>query len=305
MESMGEVLTDIQKRIEKLRTEAQNSSSEHQEAKPEDSAQKKSENSPAASNEGCEKCNYTGTINTFKWVHPEGYPIPYQVATVELCSCHYERQFHKYNAAETFSAKEKEYTFKNATIDDNNTEQYTIAIDFIKNIREHLEEGTWLYIFGDQFRAAEVSKEKGQALEAFGTGKTYLMQCMANAFAVRKIPAIYVTEETLFGDIKATYNRDSDESESDILNRYYNVPILMIDDIFTASYTEWAEGKLFSIIDERQKKSKVTIMTSNYAIGRIPQRLPLNGGKIASRINGQAKMIEMIGPDRRTSKKSA
>ncbi len=259
----------------------------------------------ATSNEGCQKCDYTGTINTLKWVQPEGYPIPYQVATVELCECHYERQFKKYNAAETFSSKERDYTFKNAIIDNNNREQYTIAIDFVKDIRKHMEDGTWLYIFGDEFRAAEVSKEKGFVLEAYGTGKTYLMQCMANAFSLRRIPALYVTEETLFGDIKSTYTRDSEESEADILNRYYNVPILMIDDIFTAQYKEWAEGKLFSILDERQKKCKVTIMTSNYAIGRISQRLHVDGGKIASRIRGQAVLIEMIGPDRRENKRPA
>ena len=304
MESMGEVLAGIQKRIEKLRTEGPSISSGHQDS-TEDLAPKKSGSSLATSNEGCEKCNYTGTINTFKWVQPEGYPIPYQVASVELCSCHYERQFNKYNAAETFSAKEKEYTFKNAIIDDNNLAHYTTAIDFVRDVKRHMGEGTWLYIFGDEVRAADVSKEKGFTLEAYGTGKTYLMQCMANAFSLRKIPALYVTEETLFSDIKATYNRDSDESEADILNRYYNVPILMIDDIFSASYKEWAEGKLFSILDERQKKSKVTIMTSNYAIGRIPLRLPLNGGKIASRIRGQAEMIEMIGSDRRSTKRPA
>lgn len=266
---------------------------------------KNSDKSPATSNEGCPKCDYTGTINTFKWVQPEGYPIPYQVASVELCDCHHERQFRKYNAADTFTAKEKEYTFKNAIIDEGNIQQYTKAIEFVKNIHQHMESGTWLYIFGDELRAEEVSKEKGYTLEAFGTGKTYLMQCMANAFAYRRIPALYVTEETLFGDIKSTYNKNSDESEADILSRYYNVPILMIDDIFTASYTEWSEGKLFSIIDERQKKGKLTIMTSNYALGRISQRLQMNGGKIASRIRGQAELIEMIGRDRREKKRPA
>ncbi|MFF3923114.1 DnaA ATPase domain-containing protein [Paenibacillus lactis] len=271
----------------------------------EGSASKNSERSQATSNDGCPKCSYTGTLNTFKWVQPEGYPIPYQVATVELCDCHYERQFRKYNATETFTPKEKEYTFKNAIIDDSNIEQYTVAIDFVKNIKQHMEDGMWLYIFGDEIRVSEVSKEKGFTLEAYGTGKTFMMQCMANAFSHRRIPAIYVTEESLFGDIKATYDKGSEESEHEILNRYYNVPILMIDDIFTAPYKEWAEGKLFSILDERQKKNKVTIMTSNYALGRISQRLPLNGGKIASRIKGQSILIEMIGPDRRENKRTA
>lgn len=222
-----------------------------------------------------------------------------EIAQRELCSCFYERQFEKYNASQDFSEKEKAYTFKNADIDDHNQEHFEIAKQFVIDIKDHLVTGKWLYIFGDEIRAAEISKNERRHVEAYGTGKTYLMQCIANAFSLRKIPSLYVTEERLFGDIKTTYNRDSDESEEDVLQRYYNVPILMIDDIFTASYSEWAEGKLFSILDERQKKSKVTIMTSNYSIGRISKRLKINGGKVSSRIKGQAILLEMVGPDRR------
>lgn len=215
-----------------------------------------------------------------------------------------DRMFLKYNASESFNAKERGYTFKSATIDNLNREQFGVAIDFVRDIKKHMELGTWLYIFGDDARVTEVSREKGAILNAYGTGKTYLMQCMANAFSYRKIPAIYVTESKLYGEIKATYSRDSEESEIDVLQRYYNVPILMIDDIFTAQYKDWAEGMLYNIIDERMKNNKVTIMTSNYALGRIRERLPLNGGKIGSRINGKAEQIEMLGPDRRPQSKS-
>lgn len=258
----------------------------------------------AISNDGCEKCDYTGTINNFRWEQPDGYKIPVQIAVVENCSCQTEKMFQKYNASESFSAKERGYTFKNATMDNMNELQFDKAMDFVEEIKKHMINGTWLYIFGDEARVSEVSKERGAILNAYGTGKTYLMQCMANAFSLRKIPAIYVTESKLYGEIKSTYNRNSEESEVDVLQRYYNVPILMIDDIFTAQYKDWAEGMLYNIIDERMKNSKVTIMTSNYSLGRIGERLPLNGGKIGSRINGQAIQIEMLGPDRRPQSKS-
>lgn len=269
-----------------------------------DLPQRKSEDERAISNEGCPKCNYTGTINTFRWEQPEGYPISIQIAVVENCSCHEERMFQKYNASETFNVKERGHTFKNATTDYMNEKQFNVAMDFVQDIKKHMEIGTWLYIFGDDARVAEASKAKGAILNAYGTGKTYLMQCMANAFSKRKIPAIYVTEEQLFNDIKSTYSRDSEESEDEALQRYYSVPILMIDDIFTAPYKEWAEGKLYSILDERMKNDKVTIMTSNYSLGRIHERLKINGGKIGSRIKGQAEQIEMLGPDRRSLSKS-
>ncbi|WP_411553901.1 DnaA ATPase domain-containing protein [Paenibacillus lautus] len=256
---------------------------------------------PASNSSGCERCDYTGTINTFRWVESSsldkyGNPMKVQVASIELCTCHRERQFQKFNATASFTEKEKQHVFKSAVLDEYNTEAFKIAVQFIKDIEVNMKEGNWIYIFGDDQRV------NNENMSAYGTGKTYLMQCMANAIATRKIPAIYVTEEELFGDIKSTYKKNSDESESEVLKKYYYVPVLMIDDIFTAQYTDWGEGKLFSILDERQKRQLITIMTSNYAPGRIHHRLPLNGKKIASRINGKCKkdwLIEMIGPDRR------
>lgn len=252
----------------------------------------------------CNKCKDTGSIHTFRWVEDESYmyngvPMRREVGTLRNCDCHYEQQFERYNAAAEFSEKEKGHTFRNAIVDAENEEIFKNAADFIRNIEKHMEWGTWLYIFGDEFRAKNLSEKNGKELSAFGTGKTYLMQCIANALSNRKIPSIYVNEEKLFGDIKATYERGSDENEQDVLRRYYSIPVLMIDDLFSAPYKDWAEGKLFSILDTRVNERKVTIITSNYATGRISSRLPVNGGKIASRITGQAQMIEMIGMDRR------
>lgn len=289
-------MQDLLKRIERQRAAAKSASSDGRET----SLSTRESPSPSKiSDEGCEECNYTGTITKIEWAKDSSYPIPYQKTTVKNCGCRQERQFQKYNAADQLKKGEQEHLFATAIIDRDNAAQFTAAKKFIDEIETHLKTGTWLYIFGDEARAEKISREQNRSFEAYGTGKTYLLHCIANALSYRRIPALYVTEEDLFGDIKSTYSRDSDESETEVLNRYYGVPVLMIDDIFTAQYKDWAEGKLFSILDERDRDGKVTIMTSNYATGRIRNRLPMNGGKIASRITGKAVMIEMIGPDRR------
>lgn len=268
-------------------------------------SQKTSKERSQTSSEGCEKCDYTGTINTSKWVESSfldkyGKPMKVEVMDVVPCSCLRDKQFQKYNAASNFSDKEKTHLFKNAVIDSYNAEAFEKAVNFVETIDERLKTGDWIYIHGDDLRAYEAE------LSAYGTGKTYLMQCIANALSQRHVPVIYVKETALFGDIKSTYNKNSEESETEVLNKYYYVPVLMIDDIFSAQYKDWAEDRLFSILDERAEKGRVTIMTSNYALERIRQRLPINGGKIASRINGKCgegekkeRLIEMIGPDRR------
>ncbi|WP_229729690.1 DnaA ATPase domain-containing protein [Paenibacillus silvae] len=255
----------------------------------------------ATSNEGCPKCKYTGTITDLRWVEddeykkPDGTPMKREVTTVKLCDCFYERQFQNYNPRDGLAPDEKEYTFKTAVIDKENETQLKLAMDFVRNIKDHMEKGSWMYIFGDDLRAQEKN------VSAFGTGKTYLMVCIANALAHRKIPGIYVTEDDLFGAIKETYGKKADESESEVLKRFRQVPILMIDDIFTAQYKDWAEDKLFSILNGREREGKVTIMTSNYELERIPSQLPINGAKLVSRIKGRIgeREIEMIGRDRR------
>lgn len=308
MEGIKKDLQETLKRIEKLRAETKNSSSEALGQNQPLST----ENSPSRlkiSDEGCERCKFTGTLTNIRkvtdpnYVNKRGELIPFEKTTVEICPCRRERQFRKYDAAVQLAESERLHTFTTAKIDADNEPQYRIATDFVKQIERHLKEGTWLYIFGDEARADQKSRDSGRQYEAFGTGKTFLMHCLANAFSHRRIPALYVKEEALFGDIKATYGKGNEETEAEVLQRYYNVPILMIDDVFTAPYKDWAEGKLFSILDERDRNNKITIMTSNYTTGRIRNRLPVNGGKLASRITGKAIMIEMIGPDRRPERR--
>jgi DNA replication protein DnaC len=247
----------------------------------------------------CEKCEDSGTIHSIRWVETPDYldkfgePFKQQLATVHNCSCRFEKMFAKFNATVGMKEPERHHVFKTAEADKFNEKQLKMACDFIRDIEMHREIGSWIYIFGDETRASE------QGLEAYGTGKSHLMQCIGNALTERRIPAIYVTEDKLFQDIKDTYNRESAESESEVLNRYYNVPILLIDDLFTAQYKDWAESKLYSILNTRKSDKKITIITTNYAVNRIKDRLPINGAKIASRIIEESILIEMIGVDRR------
>jgi DNA replication protein DnaC len=247
----------------------------------------------------CALCNDSGVLHSMIWVDDPSYLnrfgelIRYQRAKVSNCPCRFEKMFKANNAALGMKEEERSHTFENATIDYENAEHFKMAQEFIRGIDKHRELGTWLYIYGDDVWARK------EGLSAFGTGKSFLAHCIGNALTAMRIPAIYVTEDKLFQDVKDTYNRDSSESESDVLNRYYNVPILIIDDLFTAQYKEWAEAKLYSILEKRKDDKKITIITTNYAPDRIFERLPINGKKISSRLIGQSQLLEMIGRDRR------
>lgn len=248
----------------------------------------------------CEKCEDSGVLHSMEWVDDPTYknrfgePMREQRAKVSNCPCRFEKMFKSNNASIGMKESERFHTFEKAIIDNDNKSHFDIAREFIRNIDKHREVGTWLYIYGDEARAKQLGHN------AYGTGKTYLMQCIGNELTKLRVPAIYVAEFKLFQDIKDTYSREKAESESDVLNRYYNVPVLLIDDLFTAQYnTEWAESKLYNILESRKGTKKITIITTNYAPDRIFERLPINGKKISSRIVGESQLIEMIGKDRR------
>lgn len=210
-----------------------------------------------------------------------------------LCECHKATIFDKYNAAAGMKGDEISHRFENSVMDDENSQAFTQCRLFTENIQEHLERGSWLYIHGDEERAKTANKS------AYGTGKSHLTQCIGNLLTDMKQRAIYVTEDKLFTDIKSTYRKDSEESEGEVMWRYENVPILLIDDLFKSKTSDWTEDKLFHLLNNRQVPGKVTIINSNYAPSRIHKTNPINGPAIASRVLGQAIIIEMIGKDRR------
>lgn len=219
--------------------------------------------------------------------------MPVQVARRELCECHQAKIFDKYNPSSGMKPNEQERTFETAIIDDENKHAFVQVRKYVEHIDHHLKQGNWLYIFGDEDRAKAIKAS------AFGTGKSHLTHCIASKLTEMKKKAIYTTEDKLYGDIKETYNRNSDETESEVMWRYENVPILIIDDMFKSKVTDWVEDKAFHLLNNRLMPGKVTIMNSNYAPNRVNIVLPKNGPAIASRILGQSIFIEMIGKDRR------
>ncbi|WP_308637695.1 DnaA ATPase domain-containing protein [Paenibacillus silvisoli] len=212
---------------------------------------------------------------------------------IPFCECYKAKMFEKYNASSGMKPDERLRLFDTAIIDEENSSKFDAARQFVDKIEEHLAAGTWLYIFGDAERA------RPRGLSEVGTGKSYLTHCIGNELSRRKHKAIYVTEDKLFSDIKATYQRDSDESESDVMFRYQEVPILLIDDLFKSKITDWTEDKLFHLLNNRLGPGKVTVINSNYAPNRIEPVCPKTGSAISSRILGSALAIEMIGKDRR------
>ena len=61
---------------------------------------------------------------------------------------------------------------------------------------------------------------------------------------------------SLLGNIKSTYNDErAEETENQILNKYINCDLLIIDDLGKERPTEWALEKLYYVINSLDMKT--------------------------------------------------
>lgn len=64
-------------------------------------------------------------------------------------------------------------------------------------------------------------------------------------------------------ELRSTFDKGGD-SEADVIRRYVNVPVLIIDDLGKDSSTQWVLAKLFQIVNGRYEAERATIVTSQY-----------------------------------------
>lgn len=125
--------------------------------------------------------------------------------------------------------------------------------------------GYWLENFADL-------KNRGMGLYMYsktkGSGKTRMAVSIANELIhVKKCQVKFCTSLQILNEIKASWDRNSDCSESNLLNFLSSSEILVIDDFGTEqSDKPWINERFYQIINSRYIDNKVTIFTSNERI---------------------------------------
>lgn len=105
-----------------------------------------------------------------------------------------------------------------------------------------------------------------------GTGKTHLGVAMANEL-LHKTPrtAVYRTVGAVLQAIKATFDRKSERSESDILASLINPDLLVLDEIGVSKEqpSDFELTTLFAIINGRYEREAPTVIISNLGAGEL------------------------------------
>lgn len=129
-----------------------------------------------------------------------------------------------------------------------------------------------------------------------GTGKTHLSVAIARNLKESGFLVGFVTTGKLLAMIKETYQQGSERSENSILEDISKFDCLVLDDLGAegASDSQWAQGRLFDIINSRL--GKPTIYTTNFNDLTISQAV---GERIASRLYVNTKFIDLYTDDYR------
>jgi DNA replication protein DnaC len=157
--------------------------------------------------------------------------------------------------------------------------------------------------YADNF---EIYKNKGLGLiltGSYGTGKTHLTAAVCIDLMHKGYQPIFGTMITLLERIKATYDDDyAKENEEQVINQYINCDLLIIDDLGKEKPTEWSIEKLYYIVNARYEKNLPLLITSNYDIEKLKDRLTVKDNfetaeAIVSRIFEMCRGLNMVYED--------
>jgi len=225
-----------------------------------------------------EKVDFFGRIKTF---------------TYPTCDCREKQKRRKALKEEGTKLKNKIRTIKDCGIGkrfkhktfanfdhSQNYKGYRACLDYARNFPLMLKEGKGLLLYG-----------------VVGSGKTHLAGAIVDHIArlhkrQLKLPdIIFSSSVNILSEIRLGYkNQEAEE----ICANYERTMLLIIDDLGTEKVTDWVHELFYRIIDYRYSNLKPTIITTNFQMSEIAERL---GDRFVSRIREMCKGVKFEGKD--------
>ena len=106
-----------------------------------------------------------------------------------------------------------------------------------------------------------------------GCGKTHLAAAIANRQIELGTEVFFTVVPDLLDHLRATFAPGGDVSYDDLFETVKASPLLILDDLGTQSSTQWAQEKLFQIMNHRYTANLPTVITTNEPIVQLDERL--------------------------------
>jgi DNA replication protein DnaC len=106
-----------------------------------------------------------------------------------------------------------------------------------------------------------------------GCGKTHLAAAIANRQIELGVEVFFAVVPDLLDHLRGTFAPGSEVSYDELFETVKTSPLLILDDLGTQSSTQWAQEKLFQILNHRYTADLPTVITTNEAIRQLDERL--------------------------------
>lgn len=129
---------------------------------------------------------------------------------------------------------------------------------------------------------------------SYGTGKTHLLAAICNETLIgHSRRSLFTTSTKLFAAIQQKIANHDDHYA--LVEQAVKTPLLVIDDVDKAKWTEFREEMYFAIVDERVKRDLPIALSTN----RLEELDSFVGGAVYSRLQVGQVAIAMNGADYR------
>lgn len=123
-----------------------------------------------------------------------------------------------------------------------------------------------------------------------GTGKTHLANSLVKDLYYNDKKCVRINLIDLIRDLKSTWNKDSEDTERDVIDYYVEIDLLIIDEVGVQFGSETEKLFVFDIINGRYDNCLPTVIISNLDINGVKEiigdrcvdRLREDGGKVVA-----------------------
>ena len=139
----------------------------------------------------------------------------------------------------------------------------------------------------DEFLKEERPKRGLFLFGKAGTGKTHLAARIAQETTLE---TRFIKMPKLLLELRSNFNTSESWQNEKIIEKLAKIELLIIDDLGAEKMSDWVAETIYLLIDERYGNMRPTIITSNFDLEELEQRV---GDRVCSRITAMCRLIKV------------